>query len=309
MKETATSAGAGRGFRAPRGERAPALRRLEPPSLPDPLCDPPSRALPPNTEPSRTCITESSARRSSAMISVASRSFRSCAEKSSSVAASRSASALCAFSLASRSRSSSVVRRSKCVSRAPALSRSAVIISSSECTVSSISSCVGVIASSGTSSRSFSAAASVSPPFLAPTRARVASSRSSTSRFLSDASSLTRICVSISSSWVSRSSVWSDAWKESCARGFAGSTIPATSVCVAVSTLRMPPCFLGDSRCAAADVASAILPSAVSALSDVRIKSSTRTHCFGSPRASASAASERLSCFRPDWLPPCALSA
>mmetsp|Transcript_7496 Transcript_7496/g.31924 ORF Transcript_7496/g.31924 Transcript_7496/m.31924 type:complete len:290 (+) Transcript_7496:1253-2122(+) len=233
------------------------------------------------------------------MISVASRSFRSCAEKSSSVAASRSVSSLCAFSLASRSRSSSVVRRSRCVSRAPALSRSTVIISSRECTVSSISSCVGVIASSGTSSSSFSVFPFRSFRSRAPTRARVASSRSSTNLLLSDTSSFTRICVSIRSSCVSRSSVWSDAWKESCALGLPGSTIPATTVCVALSTLRAPPCFLGDSRCAAADVASAILPSAVSALSDVRIKSSTRTHCFGSLFSLSLRADERLCFFFP----------
>ena len=193
-----------------------------------------------------------------------------------------------------------MVRRSRCVSRAPALSRSAVIISSRECTVSSISSCVGVIASSGTSSSSRSVFPSLSFLSLAPTRARVASSRSSTNLLLSDTSSLTRICVSIRSSCVSRSSVWSDAWKESCARRLAGSTIPATTVCVALSTLRAPPCFLGDSRCAAADVASAILPSAVSALSDVRIKSSTRTHCFGSLFAESLRADERLCFFESD---------
>ena len=90
--------------------------------------------------PSRTCITCRSACRSSPIISVASRSFCSCAVNSSATASLCAANADFIAWCASRSVSSSPIARSRWCSSAVALSRSAVIISRSEFTVSSISS-------------------------------------------------------------------------------------------------------------------------------------------------------------------------
>ena len=235
-------------------------------------CDEDNRLPPsdPFTDPSFTLITSNSACLSSPMISVASRSFRSAASASSSAASLVSARSSSALTLLRRSSSSAAVAVRRWCSSADLASLSVAIISSSELTVSSISSSVMVGAPP-----ELSRPAPESPPpdsarrirspesFRSPpprcsrcsrspaVRSRSRSS-SCTSRALSFRSAAASICTRASSSWHSLSSVCSAAWSLSCALGLGfagarvGSSAPAgPSVCVPLSSDRSDAARLG----------------------------------------------------------------